>query len=194
MTNRHGLIAGATGTGKTRTLQLMAEQLSEAGVAVFAADVKGDLSGVSTPGDPDSPAGKRASELGLEFTPTGYPVEYLSLGGIGPGVPIRATVSDFGPQLLAKVLESNETQEQSLALFHYADQKGLRSGPSDLRVYPDLPRLGRRHELEHRRACVGPSASCSVRSSGSRTAAARAFGEPQFDVNDLLRTTPDGRG
>lgn len=88
--NRHGLIAGATGTGKTKTLQVLSEQLSAAGVAVFAADMKG---------------------------------EFLSLGGIGPGVPVRATVSDFGPQLLAKVLEANETQEQSLALvFRFADE------------------------------------------------------------------------
>ncbi|HMH40819.1 MAG TPA: helicase HerA-like domain-containing protein, partial [Gaiellaceae bacterium] len=124
--NRHGLIAGATGTGKTRTLQLLAEQLSEQGVPVFAADVKGDLSGVAAPGDGSGPAGKRAAELGEKFEPTGFPAEYLSLGGIGPGVPIRATVSDFGPQLLAKVLESNDTQEQSLSLvFRYADTKGL---------------------------------------------------------------------
>ncbi len=126
MMNRHGLIAGATGTGKTITLQTIAEQLSAAGVAVFAADVKGDLSGISAPGSRRRPGQKRMGELGLAFEPKGYPVEFLSLGGIGPGVPVRATVSDFGPQLLAKVLESNETQEQSLQLvFHYADQMGL---------------------------------------------------------------------
>jgi hypothetical protein len=101
MSNRHGLIAGATGTGKTRTLQVIAEQLSAAGVPVFAADVKGDLSGLSTPGETGGPAEKRAQELGITFSPTGFPVEYLSLGGIGPGVPVRATVSDFGPRLLA---------------------------------------------------------------------------------------------
>src|SRR5262249_29733458 len=116
MMNRHGLIAGATGTGKTKTLQGLAEQLSAAGVSVFAADVKGDLSGLAATGDPASPAGKRFAELGEDFTPTSFPVEFLSLGGIGPGVPVRATVSDFGPQLLAKVLEANDTQEQSLSL------------------------------------------------------------------------------
>jgi DNA helicase HerA-like ATPase len=126
MMNRHGLIAGAIGTGKTVTLQTIAEQLSAAGVAVFAADVKGDVSGIAAPGAPGGPAEKRMTELGLPFEPAGFPVEYLSLGGIGPGVPVRAAVSDFGPQLLAKVLEANETQEQSLQLvFHYADQKGL---------------------------------------------------------------------
>ena len=126
MANRHGLIAGATGTGKTRTLQLVAEQLSAAGVPVFVTDVKGDVSGMGVPGAADGPSGKRAAELGIPFTPAGFPVEYLSLGGIGPGVPVRSTVTDFGPRLLAKILEANETQEQSLELvFHFADQKGL---------------------------------------------------------------------
>jgi len=126
MVNRHGLIAGATGTGKTKTLQGIAEQLSSAGVPVFVADVKGDLSGVAEPGDAGGAAAKRAQELGLQFQARGFPVEFFALGGIGPGIPIRATVSDFGPQLLAKVLGANDTQEQSLTLvFHYADAKGL---------------------------------------------------------------------
>src|SRR5215470_12297053 len=99
MANRHGLIAGSTGTGKTRTLQGLAEQLSAAGVSVFVADMKGDLSGLSTPGPADGPAAKRDAELGVTYTPTGFPVEYLALGGIGAGVAVRATVSDFGPQL-----------------------------------------------------------------------------------------------
>src|SRR5690349_24849536 len=89
MVNRHGLIAGATGTGKTKTLQGIAEQLSAAGVSVFVADVKGDLSGLALPGGTDGPGPKRAADLGVDFTPTGYPVEYLALGGIGPGVPVR---------------------------------------------------------------------------------------------------------
>jgi len=124
--NRHGLVAGATGTGKTKTLQLLAEQLSTAGVPVLVADVKGDVSGLAHPAEPGGAGEKRMAELGLPFTPTAFPVEFLSLGGLGPGVPVRATVSDFGPQLLAKVLEANETQESSLGLvFHYADTKGL---------------------------------------------------------------------
>src|ERR1044071_6348286 len=98
--NRHGLIAGATGTGKTRTLQLLAEQLSDAGVAVFAADYKGDLSGLAQPGAPAGPAPKRMADLGLPYEPIAYPVEYLSLGGIGDGIPVRATITDFGPELL----------------------------------------------------------------------------------------------
>ena len=124
--NRHGLIAGATGTGKTRTLQLLAEQLSEAGVSVFAADYKGDVSGLGVPGPAEGKAAERMADLGLAYEPSSYPAELLSLGGIGPGAPVRASVTDFGPQLLAKVLGSNETQESSLALvFRYADERGL---------------------------------------------------------------------
>src|SRR3954464_4414946 len=126
MVNRHGLIAGATGTGKTKTLQLLTEQLSAAGVPVFAADMKGDVSGLAAPGAADGPGAKRDAELGIDFKPESYPVEFLSLGGIGAGVPVRATISDFGPQLLAKVLGSNETQEQPLSLvFRFADEHGL---------------------------------------------------------------------
>src|SRR5690242_21924964 len=91
MVNRHGLIAGATGTGKTKTLQGIAEQLSAAGIPVFAADVKGDVSGLAAPGATDGPAPARAAELGETFAPKSFPVEFLSLGGIGPGVPVRAT-------------------------------------------------------------------------------------------------------
>src|SRR4051794_35923044 len=126
MCNRHGLIAGATGTGKTKTLQLMAEQLSAMGVPVFAADVKGDLSGLSRPGQPNDNVTRRAGDLGIEWSPSGFPVTFLSLGGIGAGVPVRATVSAFGPQLLAKVMDANETQASSLSLvFRYADDNGL---------------------------------------------------------------------
>jgi DNA helicase HerA-like ATPase len=124
--NRHGLVAGATGTGKTKTLQLISEQLSRAGVPVLVADVKGDVSGLAAPAEPGGGAEKRMTDLGLPFAPAAFPVEFLALGGLGAGVPVRATVSDFGPQLLAKVLRANETQEASLALvFHYLDAKGL---------------------------------------------------------------------
>ena len=126
MCNRHGLIAGATGTGKTVTLQLLAEQLSAQGVPVFTADIKGDLTGLVKPAEPGDKINARVAELGLSYTPTGCPVQFWALGGQGPGVPVRATLGSFGPQLLAKVLGANETQTSSLALvFYYADQKGL---------------------------------------------------------------------
>ncbi|MEU4362951.1 helicase HerA-like domain-containing protein [Promicromonospora sp. NPDC023987] len=126
MLNRHGLVAGATGTGKTKTLQGMAEGLSLAGVPVFLADVKGDLSGLALPGTDSPKVMERAASVGQDWTPTQYPVEFYSLGGIGKGVPIRTTVTDFGPLLMSKVLGLNETQESSLTLiFHWADKKGL---------------------------------------------------------------------
>src|SRR6185312_3768597 len=126
MLNRHGLIAGATGTGKTKTLQLLAEQLSAQGVPVVVADMKGDLSGLAAPGAAGDRISKRAAETGDEWQPTGYPVEFLALGGLGSGIPVRASMTAFGPLLLSKVLELNDTQESSLNLiFHYADQAGL---------------------------------------------------------------------
>jgi uncharacterized protein len=199
MMNRHGLIAGATGTGKTVTLQTIAEQLSAAGVAVFAADVKGDVSGVAAPGAPGGPAEKRMNELGLQFEPNGFPVEYLSLGGIGPGVPVRATVSDFGPQLLAKILEANETQEQSLQLvFHYADQKGLALlDLSDLRaLLTFLDSDAGKSELEGIGGLASSTVGVLLRALvGLETGGGTEFfGEPQLDVADLMRTAPDGRG
>ncbi len=199
MMNRHGLVAGATGTGKTITLQVLAEQLSAAGVSVFAADVKGDVSGVSVPGEPGGPAEKRMGELGLPFAPAGFPVEYLSLGGIGPGVPVRATVSDFGPQLLAKVLEANETQEQSLGLvFHYADQKGLPLlDLADLRaLLTFLESDEGKAELEGIGGLASSTVGVLLRSLvGLETGGGTEFfGEPQLDIADLLRTAPDGRG
>ena len=126
MMNRHGLVAGATGTGKTKTLQLMAEQLIEQGVPVFLADIKGDLSGMASPGEGNDKIRERSADVGLEWEPTAYPAEFFSLGGEGAGIPIRASVSQFGPILLSKVLGLNQTQESSLQLiFHYADTNGL---------------------------------------------------------------------
>jgi DNA helicase HerA-like ATPase len=199
MMNRHGLIAGATGTGKTITLQTLAEQLSKAGVPVFAADVKGDVSGIAAPAAAGGPAEKRKTELGLPFEPTGFPVEYLSLGGIGPGVPARATVSDFGPQLLAKVLEANETQEQSLQLvFHYADQKGLPLlDLSDLRaLLTFLESHAGKPELEGIGGLASSTVGVLLRALvGLETGGGTEFfGEPQFDIADLMRCAPDGRG
>src|SRR3954467_14079645 len=199
MVNRHGLIAGATGTGKTKTLQLLTEQLSAAGVPVVAADVKGDVSGLAAAGEPGGPAAKRDAELGIDYKPESYPVEFLSLGGLGSGVPVRATVSDFGPQLLGKVLGANETQEQSLSLvFRFADDKGLPLLElSDLRAL--LQYLGSdqgKAELEGlggvSKQTVGVllRALAQLEDGGGN----EFFGEPQLAIEDLLRTAEDGRG
>ena len=104
MLNRHGLVAGATGTGKTKTLQLLAEQLSANGVPIFAADIKGDLSGMGVPGTEDDKIRARATSVGQAWEAKGFPVTYYALGGQGTGIPVRVTMTAFGPILLSKVL------------------------------------------------------------------------------------------
>jgi DNA helicase HerA-like ATPase len=199
MANRHGLIAGATGTGKTKTLQLMAEQLSDMGVPVFAADIKGDLSGLTKPGAADERVQTRIDELGIDWTPSGHPVSFLSLGGLGPGVPVRAAVSSFGPQLLAKVLNANETQTSSLSLvFHYADSKGLLLlDLADLRaVLGYLTSDEGKAELKTIGGLSSATAGVLLRSITEleQQGADAFFGEPELAVADLLRTTPEGKG
>src|SRR5690242_18325226 len=199
MMNRHGLIAGATGTGKTKTLQLLAEQLSDLGVAVFAADVKGDLSGLLKPGEPNDKVTARATEMGVQWTPSAKPVAFWSLGGLGPGIPIRAATSGFGPQLLAKVLDANETQASSLSLvFHYADEQGL--------ALLDLDDL--RAVLQYLTSDEGKEALKGIGGLSPATAgvllrniieldeqgAEAFFGEPELSVHDLIKTTADGKG
>nr|WP_204332181.1 helicase HerA-like domain-containing protein [Geodermatophilus sabuli] len=199
MLTRHGLIAGATGTGKTKTLQLMAEQLSAAGVPVVVADVKGDLSGLSQPGPPGERVTARAAQTGDPWTPTASPVEFLALGGLGDGVPVRATVTDFGPVLLAKVLGLNATQESSLGLvFHHADEAGL-----PLLDLKDLRALLSWLVSDEGRAELRGLGGLSPATVGVILRELVAlediggdvfFGEPAFAPADLLRTAPDGRG
>ncbi|KXK32238.1 MAG: ATPase [Bacteroidetes bacterium OLB12] len=125
MMNRHGLVTGATGSGKTRTLQLLAEQLSAAGVPVFMPDMKGDISGMAKEGAVNDKINERANALGIQYSPSGYPVELYSLSG-KIGAQMRATVTEFGPVLLSKILELNEVQSGvMMILFKYADDKDL---------------------------------------------------------------------
>ncbi|QDY81063.1 helicase HerA-like domain-containing protein [Streptomyces qinzhouensis] len=199
MLNRHGLVAGATGTGKTKTLQLVAEQLSASGVPVFLADIKGDVSGISAPGVPGDKVRERAAEVGQEWRGRGFPVEFYGLGGVGPGIPVRATVTDFGPVLLAKVLGLNRTQEQSLGLvFHYADSKGLELDDlKDLRaVVAFLVSDQGKAELRTVGGLSTATAGVILRSVTvfEQQGAAGFFGRPEFDTAQLLRTAPDGRG
>jgi uncharacterized protein len=199
MCNRHGLIAGATGTGKTKTLQLMAEQLSAMGVPVFAADMKGDLSGLSRPGEASEGVSKRAGSLGIEWSPTGFPVTFLSLGGIGPGVPVRSTISEFGPTLLAKVLDANETQASSLSLvFRYADDNDLALlDLADLReVLKYLDSDEGKDQLKGIGGLSGATVGVLLRKiiELEDQGGEAFFGEPQLQVTDLLRTTPEGQG
>jgi DNA helicase HerA-like ATPase len=198
MMNRHGLVAGATGTGKTRTLQLLAEQLSAAGVPVFVADIKGDLQGLAAPGTANEKLTARASGMGYEWKPFSAPVEFVSLTGT-QGVPLRATVSSFGPLLLAKVLRLNETQTSVLSLvFKYCDDQRLPLLDfSDLRaVLQFLTGPGGKDALREYGSMSGQSVGVLLRKMVEleQQGAEQFFGEPEFDVNDLLVTTPDGRG
>src|SRR5689334_18931178 len=200
MLNRHGLVAGATGTGKTKTLQLIAEQLSDAGVPVFLADIKGDVSGMAAPGTSNDRITSRAADTGTDWQARGFPCEFLNLGGQGgTGVPVRATMTSFGPLLLSKVLGLNETQESSLGLvFHFADKAGLPLlDLKDLRAVishltsdegkADLEQLG---GLSSATAGVILRELIGLEDNGGDV----FFGEPEFDTADLLRTTPDGKG
>ena len=199
MLNRHGLIAGATGTGKTKTLQLMAGQLSKAGVPVFVADIKGDLTGLAAPGDATNPkVVERVASLGWTFQPSGHPVEYLSLTG-KLGAQVRATVHSFGPLLLGKVLDLNETQTSILALiFKYCDDNDL-----PLLDLKDLEATLKYLASDEGKPILAEYGGMSTASVGvllrsmivlEQEGADIFFGEPEFEVEDLLRATPEGEG
>ena len=199
MMNRHGLVAGATGTGKTRTLQGLAEQLASNGVPVFAADIKGDLSGVATPGEANEKLLARTRAIGQDWKPAASVTEYFALGGIGKGIPVRATVTGFGPLLLSKVLGLNQTQESSLGLvFHYADREGLPLVDlSDLRaVLTYLTSDDGKAELEGLGGLSKATAGVILREliTFADGGADVFFGEPEFSVKEFIRTAPDGRG
>ena len=199
MLSRHGLIAGATGTGKTKTLQAIAGQLSLAGVPCLVADIKGDVSGMALPGDASNPKiQQRVAELKLDFKPSGHPVEFLSLSG-KLGAQIRASVHSFGPLLLGRVLALNDTQTSILSLiFKYCDDNNL--ALLDLKdLSTTLKYLGS-DEAKPILADYGGIAPSSLgviqRSivTLQQQGADSFFGEPEFDVDDLLRTNSDGKG
>jgi DNA helicase HerA-like ATPase len=198
MMNRHGLVAGATGTGKTKTLQGLAEQLSNAGVPVVMADVKGDLSGLSQQGASNDKVTARAADTGDDWAPTAYPVQFLSLGNSGIGVPVRATISGFGPILLSKVLGLNDTQESTLGLiFHWADSKGLPLlDTKDLRsVITHLTSDAGKADLQGIGGVSSATAGVILRALSNLDAQGgnEFFGEPELAVTDLIRQT-DGKG
>ncbi|GAA1747802.1 helicase HerA-like domain-containing protein [Aeromicrobium alkaliterrae] len=199
MFNRHGLVAGATGTGKTRTLQLLAEQLSTLGVPVFAPDLKGDLSGMAVAGVADERLTARTQDIGQDWQPAACSVTPFALGGVGTGVPIRASVADFGPVMLAKVLGLNETQESSLALvFHHAERAGRPLVTlDDLRqVVHHLTSAEGKADLEDLGGLSKATAGVILRELivFADAGADVFFGEPSFQVTDLLATAADDRG
>jgi len=199
MLNRHGLVAGATGTGKTKTLQLIAEQLSANGVPVFAADIKGDLSGISAPGEESDKIKARAASVGQDWQAKGCPVEFYALGGSGTGIPLRVTISSFGPLLLSKVLGLNDTQESSLGLvFHYADRAGLPLlDLADLRaVISFLTSDEGKQDLKDLGGLSSATAGVLLREliAFQDQGADMFFGEPEFESSEFLQVTADGKG
>ena len=195
--NRHGVVAGATGTGKTVTLQIMAQGFSDAGVPVFCADVKGDLSGICMAGTPNEKLIARAVSMGLTSPPKAAPVVFWDLYGI-KGHPIRTTVSEIGPLLLARMLNLNDVQEGVLAVvFHVADAEGLLLlDLDDLRsaltyVSENAARIGR--EVGN----VAPTSVAAIQRALlqlEQQGGKAFFGEPALRLEDMLRVGLDGRG
>src|SRR6201993_1433406 len=197
--NRHGLVAGATGTGKTKTLQLIAEQLSAAGVPMLMADVKGDLSGLSRPGEGSDKVTERAKETGDNWQASAFPVDFLSLGTKGIGVPVRATIASFGPILLSKVLGLNATQESTLGLiFHWAQQKDYELlDLKDLReVISYLTSDDGKGELKSLGGVSAQTAGVILRALANLEAegADTFFGEPELKPENLLSVDDKGHG
>ncbi len=196
--NRHGLVTGATGTGKTVTLQILAEGFSNAGVPVFAADIKGDLSGIAAMGDQKDFLVKRANTIGLDpYENQEFPVIFWDLFG-EQGHPIRATVSEMGPLLLSRLMNLSDAQEGVLNIaFRLADEEGLL-----LLDMKDLQALlanvaDRAKELQGRYGNVSRESVGAIQRSLlvlEQQGGTNFFGEPALRIADIMRTTPDGRG
>ncbi|MGO4666032.1 helicase HerA-like domain-containing protein [Bosea sp. 2YAB26] len=197
LANRHGLITGATGTGKTVTLQVLAEGFARHGVPVFAADIKGDLSGVAAPGDSKPPFLKRAEEIGVTYQPDQFTTVFWDVFG-EQGHPVRATISEMGPLLLSRLLDLNDTQEGVLNIaFRIADeQKLLLLDLKDLRAILSFI-------AENAQSLTTKYGNVTAQSVGTIQRSLLVlenqkgdlfFGEPALDINDLMRTDRDGRG
>jgi len=197
--NRHGLVAGATGTGKTVTLQNLAEGFSNAGVPVFLADIKGDLSGMCQPSEMQDFLVKRAADIGFtdEYKGQAFPTVFWDVFG-EQGHPVRTTVSEIGPLLLARILELNDTQEGVLNIcFRVADEQGLLLlDLKDLRALLNSVNQ-QRAEISATYGNVSPASIGAIQRSLLRLedqGAANFFGEPALDMKDFMRTDLDGRG
>ncbi len=196
--NRHGLIAGATGTGKTKTLQVLAEGFSDASIPVIMMDIKGDLSGIGAEGTLNDKITDRCQKLEIEFKPTAYPVEFLTLSR-EPGTRLRATVSEFGPVLLSKILDLNDTQGGFVAMiFKYCDdnQLPLLDLKDFIKVLQFVSDEGKA-ELEKTYGKISTTSTGTILRKVielQQQGADMFFGEPSFEVDDLMRINNDGRG
>ncbi len=196
--NRHGLVAGATGTGKTKTLQILAEQLSANGIPTLVMDIKGDLSGIAAKSDGGPKIDERYNNIGLPFIAGSSPVEFLSLSN-EPGARLRATVSEFGPVLFSKMLDLNETQEGVIAVvYKFCDDHEL-----PLLDLQDLKKVLQYISTDGKQAFESEYGNIMSSSTGTiirklveleQQGAATFFGEPSFDVQDLLKVNQDGAG
>ncbi|WP_092577058.1 helicase HerA-like domain-containing protein [Hyunsoonleella jejuensis] len=196
--NRHGLIAGATGTGKTKSLQVLAENLSEKGIPVLLMDIKGDLSGLAQPSPGHPKIDERHEKIGLPFEAKSFPIEVLTLSE-QEGVRLRATVSEFGPVLLSRILDLTETQSGIVAvIFKYCDDNKL-----PLLDLKDFKKILQYATQEGKQEFTESYGRISTASTGAilrkiieleQQGADLFFGETSFDVDDLLRVDEDGRG
>src|SRR5688572_7647962 len=197
MMNRHGLIAGSTGTGKTRTVQLLAEGLSRAGVPVVIADVKGDVAGMAKPGIASEKVLARMNSMNHEFRPEAFPTEFFSLTG-QLGIQLRATASSFGPILLGKVLDLTDVQQSVLAMvFKYCDDQQMPLLDfKDLRDVLHYLQDAGKEELKNYGGMSAATVGVLVRKMVEleQQGAGSFFGEPELDINDLMRTDSSGRG
>ncbi len=198
MFNRHGLIAGATGTGKTKTLQLLIEGLSKNGVNVIAMDIKGDLSGLSQSGTENPKISERAQKIGFEWKPVGVPVEYMTLSGEN-GLPMRAAISEFGPVLLSKILELNDTQSGVVSIvFKYCDDHKLPLlDIKDFRKVLQHISTEAKEEVEQNYGLVAKTSVGAILRKLleiEQQGAESFFGEKSFDVEDLFRLDDNGYG
>ncbi len=195
--NRHGLVTGATGTGKTVTLQVLAEGFSKAGVPVFAADVKGDLSGIAAVGEAKDAFVKRAKDMGLTYQPDEFPAVFWDVFG-AEGHPVRATVSEMGPILLSQIMSLNDTQEGVLNIaFRVADEQGL--ALLDLKDLRAILQFVTEHaaELQQMYGNVSPATVGTIQRQLlvlENQGAESFFGEPALAIADFMRTDRDGRG
>jgi DNA helicase HerA-like ATPase len=196
--NRHGLIAGATGTGKTKTLQLISESLSSNSVPVLLLDIKGDLSGIAAAGATNDKVTERCQKLGITYKPASFPVEFLSLSN-QKGTRLRATVSEFGPVLLSKILDLNDTQESFVALiFKYCDDNklpllDLKDFTKVLQYISDAGKA----DIEKTYGKISTTSTGTILRKVielQQQGADLFFGEKSFEVNDLMRISEDGRG
>ena len=196
--NRHGLIAGATGTGKTKTLQLIAEALSDASVPVLLMDIKGDLSGIAAAGSANKAVAERIAHIGGDYKPTAFPVELMTLSN-EKGVRLRATVTEFGPILLSKILALNSTQEGLVSLiFKYCDDNKmpLLDLKDFIKVLQYISNEGKK-EIEQSYGKIATTSTGTILRKVielQQQGADMFFGEPSFEIDDLMRISDDGRG